>query len=392
MSRVVLLIVPLVALSWAAPAAAADPDTVGLVDPTQGQWHLVDGDGDVASFFYGNPGDVPLAGDWDCDGVATPGMYRPSDGYVYLSNANRAQVADVTFYFGDPADVPLAGDFDGDGCDTVSVYRPATGTVYVVNRLGSFDGGLGAAELAYRFGNPGDVPFVGDFDGDGIDTIGLHRRTTGLVYLRQEHGAGAADLSYVYGDAGDRLVTGDWDATGQDTPALFRPSEATVYFSAEHGDPVSADELRVGSARMRPVAGSFGDLVHAPATAFVAPRMAEATLALVNEARIARGIAPVVGRTAIDEVAERRAWQLHGLGYLTHGLPGGFLTDQLRAAGVQFWRVGEAMAAGGDPEQAVAAWLASPTHASDLLDDRLTRVGVGVADGGASYYVYVAVG
>ncbi len=28
-------------------------------------------------------------------------------------------------------------------------------------------------------GPPADVSFVGDFDGDGVDTIGLHRRSTG---------------------------------------------------------------------------------------------------------------------------------------------------------------------------------------------------------------------
>ncbi|HLF43456.1 MAG TPA: glycosyl hydrolase, partial [Acidimicrobiia bacterium] len=45
------------------------------------------------SFVYGNPGDVPFSGDWDCDGVETPGLYRRSDGYVYLRNSNSEGVA-----------------------------------------------------------------------------------------------------------------------------------------------------------------------------------------------------------------------------------------------------------------------------------------------------------
>ena len=29
------------------------------------------------------------------------------------------------FYFGNPSDIPLAGDFNDDGCDTLSVDRPS---------------------------------------------------------------------------------------------------------------------------------------------------------------------------------------------------------------------------------------------------------------------------
>ena len=162
--------------------AGSSVEGFGVVDTSSGVWYLRDpGSGDTTSFFYGNPGDVPMLGDWDCDGVDTPGLYRQSDGYVYLRNSNTEGVADVRFFFGDPGDVPLAGDFDGDGCDTVSIYRPSESRVFVINKLGSDDGGLGAAESDYLFGNPGDKPFVGDFDGDGEDTVGLHRESTGLV-------------------------------------------------------------------------------------------------------------------------------------------------------------------------------------------------------------------
>ena len=54
------------------------------------------------SFHYGNPGDVPFSGDWNCDGVETPGLYRQSDGYVYLRNSNSQGVADISFFFGNP--------------------------------------------------------------------------------------------------------------------------------------------------------------------------------------------------------------------------------------------------------------------------------------------------
>jgi hypothetical protein len=233
------------------------PHTVGAVDPGTGQWHLLDEAGAATSFFFGNPGDLPMMGDWDGDGIDTPGLYRQSDGFVYLRNSNTQGIADTRFFFGNPGDVPLAGDFDGDGFDTVSIFRPSEGKVYVINALGENDGGLGAADLSYFFGNPGDKPFVGDFDGDGIETIGLHRESTGFVYFRNSHTQGIADNSFFFGDPGDRLVAGDWTGAGFDTPALFRPSNSTWFFRHTNTEGVADDQFPFGNSTYLPVAGIF---------------------------------------------------------------------------------------------------------------------------------------
>ena len=70
--------------------------------------------------------------------------------------------------------------------------------MFIINELGSDDGGLGAAEFDYYFGNPGDKPFAGDFDADRIDTVGLHRESTGLVYFRNSHTQGNADAQFTW--------------------------------------------------------------------------------------------------------------------------------------------------------------------------------------------------
>ncbi len=203
-------------------AAPAGADSVALVDTTQGLWYLRMPDGSEQSFYFGDPGDSPIMGDWDCDGVDTPGMYRRADGYVYLRNSNSQGIADIRFFFGNPGDLPLAGDWDGDGCDTVSIYRPSQSKVFVIDALGENEGGLGAATLSYVFGNPGDAPFTGDFDGDGVDTVGLYRETTGFVYFRNSLTTGTADEAFFYGNPNDRIITGDWTATGKDTVGIYR--------------------------------------------------------------------------------------------------------------------------------------------------------------------------
>lgn len=245
--------------------ATAEPeppklDGVGVVDTSSGVWHLRTETG-VRSFYYGNPGDVPFMGDWDCDGIDTPGLYRRSDGFVYLRNTNTVGVADIRFYFGNPEDLPLAGDFNGDGCGTVSIYRPDEGRVYVINKLGSNDGGLGAADFSYFFGNLGDNPFSGDFDGDDIDTVGLHRVSTGLVYLRNSHTAGNADVQYVFGNPGDSIVAGDWEGDESDTLGLLRPAEARFYLKFEHGSGAADVDFPFGDPGWVPVAGHFEESV-----------------------------------------------------------------------------------------------------------------------------------
>ncbi len=242
----------------APPPAELTADGVGLVDPDSGWWYLRGGDGTISQFLYGNPGDYPMLGDWDCDGVETPGLYRQSDGYVYLRNSNSVGIADLRFYFGNPGDVPLAGDFDGDGCDTVSLYRPSESRVYVINALGAAARGIGAADHVYTFGNPGDKPFVGDFNGDGVDSVGLHRESTGLVYLRNAQSPGPADRTFVFGDPGDRMVCGTWTGSGAETIGVFRPDEARFYLKVSHVPGTDPLEFGLGEADWMPVAGYTG--------------------------------------------------------------------------------------------------------------------------------------
>jgi len=183
---------------------------------------------------------------------------------VYLRNSNTQGVADVSFFFGNPGDVPVAGDFDGDGCDTVSIYRPAEQRFYIINQLGTNDGGLGAADYSFIFGNPGDQPFVGDFDGDGRDTVGLHRESTGLVYYRNTNTQGVADHQFIYGDPGDRFVTGDWTGDGIDSPGVYRPTNTTMYLRYENSQGQADAHYSRGESSYLPVAGFFGEIVTPP--------------------------------------------------------------------------------------------------------------------------------
>ncbi len=191
---------------------------VGFVDPATGRWHLPDDAGQPATFTYGNPGDAPLTGDWDCDGVDTPGLHRRSDGYVYLRNSNSTGIADTRYYFGNPGDVAVAGDFDGDGCDTVALYRPSTGVLHLIDRLGDGGRGVGVADRSVATGAGHAVPVAADVDGDGVDDVVLHDAAAAQVVTFT---AGRV-VRTAFGAPGDHLLAADWDGDGVATLASFR--------------------------------------------------------------------------------------------------------------------------------------------------------------------------
>jgi hypothetical protein len=91
-----------------------------------------------------------------------------------------------------------------------------------------------------------------------VETVGLHRASTGLVYFRNSHGQGVADHEFIFGDPGDRLMAGDWTGDGIDTPAVFRPGDITFYFRYSNTQGTADDWFSWGEPSFLPVAGHFG--------------------------------------------------------------------------------------------------------------------------------------
>jgi hypothetical protein len=199
-------------------SAANGSDTTGVFRPSNGALYLKNtnatGFADV-QINYGLPGDCPVTGDWDGNGTDTIGIYR--NGVFYLRNSNTIGFADIVFAFGAPGDQPIAGDWNGDGVDTIGVYRSTTITFYLRN-----SNTPGAPEMSFALGNPGDVGLAGDWDGNGTDTTGVFRPSNGALYLKNSNTTGFADIVINYGLPGDKPVTGDWNNDGIDTIGIYR--------------------------------------------------------------------------------------------------------------------------------------------------------------------------
>src|SRR5689334_9175721 len=68
---------------------------------------------------------VALSGDWNGDGVDTPGLFDFTSGVWLLRNSNDSGDPQIVFQFGDEGEpgIPVVGDWDGNGTDTIGLVR-----------------------------------------------------------------------------------------------------------------------------------------------------------------------------------------------------------------------------------------------------------------------------
>ncbi|WP_152187929.1 alpha/beta hydrolase [Georgenia satyanarayanai] len=134
--------------------------------------------------------------------------------------------ATYAFRYGRATDEVLIGDWDGDGNDTITLRRGREFHVSDAQRGGD-------AARTFSYGRAGDVVLVGDWDGDGVDTLAVRRGNE--YHLKNSVTGGSADVVVRYGRAGDEVVVGDWDGDGKDTLTVRRGREYHVRNSLSAG-------------------------------------------------------------------------------------------------------------------------------------------------------------
>lgn len=163
---------------------------------------------------------------------ATVGLYDSSNALYLLRNSNTSGDADTVFNFTTDSVtetlVAISGDWDGDGVATVGLYDETTSTFYLTNSTTS-----AVSSISFGFGaaDSGLIPVTGDWNDDGIDTIGVYDPISSVFYLRNSNDIGFADITVAFGPArgGWKPVTGDWDGEGGDTIGLYCTAASTFY-------------------------------------------------------------------------------------------------------------------------------------------------------------------
>ncbi|MEM7476666.1 MAG: VCBS repeat-containing protein, partial [Planctomycetota bacterium] len=135
--------------------------------------------------------------------------------------AGRADLIDHVFKFGGGEDIAVSGDFNGDGISSIGTYREG---LWILDVDG--DGKLieGRDHQAI-FGQPGDIPIVGDFDGDGIDEIAVVRGDRVLVDTNGNGQFDATDQVFLLDSDNGTVIVGDFDGDGRDEPVLHQSAQ-----------------------------------------------------------------------------------------------------------------------------------------------------------------------
>jgi hypothetical protein len=181
-------------------------------------------------YVYGNPpGPTPTPVPIRAD---TIGAYK--NGMWYLRNSNSSGNADLIASFGgDASDFPVAGDWNGDGVDTIGVYRANIGKFFL-----SDSNTAPNATYTVLFGNPNDRPFVGRWRSDMVgDGIGVFRWSNGILYQKRALTNGVQDYYAIFGNAGDVAVAGDWNGDSHDSIGVYRAHGESKWYLSYSSEP-----------------------------------------------------------------------------------------------------------------------------------------------------------
>jgi Papain family cysteine protease len=163
------------------------------------------------------------------------------------SDNNPVSSASTALTYGIKGDIPVMGDWDGNGTDTPGVFR--NGVWYLSN------GVAGHVDITTVFGEAGDRPVVGDWTGTGHDGIGVVRNASWYLRDSPTSSSGQPDHSFVWGLSTDIPLVGKWSGGKADGIGLLRGS--TWYFSNSATVPNASASVVWGVPGDVPVVGDW---------------------------------------------------------------------------------------------------------------------------------------
>lgn len=117
-------------------------------------------------------------------------------------------------------------------------------------------------------------------------------------------------------------------------------------------------------------------------------------LSLVNDIRSRENLPPLSMNDSLNEAAQLRAMELQQS--LSHIRPDGRrFSTVLTSLGITFQTAGENIACGHtSPEEVVEAWMASPGHKANLLNESYTTIGIChyKSESGINYWIQEFIG
>jgi hypothetical protein len=152
------------------------PDKIGIFRPSRSLWAWDNGDliyrspPDVLNTFptQNNAANIPVWGDWTGSGTVKMGVFNPNTAQWFLDTNGNGVLdnGDAQFILGTPnaGDIPQVGDWNGDGRAKVGIFQSG---FWALDYNGSFNGTVGQSGY---FGQAGNTPIVGRWDASSTKT------------------------------------------------------------------------------------------------------------------------------------------------------------------------------------------------------------------------------
>ncbi|MEO8574514.1 MAG: VCBS repeat-containing protein, partial [Pyrinomonadaceae bacterium] len=194
---------------------------------TVATWYILQSNGNtVRAEPFGQSGDDPtVVGDYNNDGKADLAVYRPgalagNPSFWYYRTAPAGPVTVVGW--GQQGDFPAPGDYDGDGSNDFVIQRNGGG-----GNAAFWRNLTTAPDDTIIFGTPTDVIVPGDYDGDGKTDIATIRGVSGAILWAYDPSsiAGTQSVAAFWGNSATDFPTqGDYDGDGKTDFAIWRPN------------------------------------------------------------------------------------------------------------------------------------------------------------------------
>ena len=284
---------------WLQASAVLDADWNSF-EMDQATWSYTDtvtAEGEVLkserlSHTFGMIGGIPLAGDFDGDGIDEIAIFH--DGYwmIDINKNGRWDSEDLLAHLGDSEDQPVVGDWDGDGKEDIGIYGPVwdrdeeaiakepglpnpdnqiagrpknipptqgdstTGARYM--KLTAY-GQQRADVIDHVFGldDHERIAVTGDWNGNGIRSIGTFENGQWKLDVNGDGEFDYADTYATFGKTGDVPVVGDWDGDGVEQIAIYRSGTWIVDSNQNHQIDATDLTFQHGGELDQPVVGDW---------------------------------------------------------------------------------------------------------------------------------------
>jgi GH25 family lysozyme M1 (1,4-beta-N-acetylmuramidase) len=198
--------------------------TPGALQNIGGQWNWALSNSNANSspsyqFNYGSASCRALLGDWNGDGTTTPGVacVDGSQWKFSLTNSNAASSPSYVFDFGPTTCSPVTGDWNHDGKTTVGVAC-VDGSQWKFSLTNS--NAASGPSYVFDFGPASCYIRTGDWNGDGYTTVGVLCPDTSVSpnqwqwSLTNTNAAGGPAYQFDFGATNYQAVVGDFNGDG----------------------------------------------------------------------------------------------------------------------------------------------------------------------------------